>query len=89
MIRYFYLAGLFFLGLSRGQDFWADLNAMTVFETTEFDQLRRLCTPPCRNTSSIYNTFWKFFCRDHFGWREYPEVFTCSFSFLTTLRFFL
>lgn len=56
-----------------GQDFWADLNAMTVFETTEFDQLRRLCTPPCRNTSSLYNTFWKFFCRDHFGWREYPE----------------
>ncbi|XP_041515362.1 protein mono-ADP-ribosyltransferase TIPARP isoform X2 [Microtus oregoni] len=56
-----------------GQDFWADLNAMTVFETTEFDQLRRLCTPPCKNTSSLYNTFWKFFCRDHFGWREYPE----------------
>ncbi|XP_036705960.1 protein mono-ADP-ribosyltransferase TIPARP isoform X2 [Balaenoptera musculus] len=56
-----------------GQEFWADLNAMNVYETTEFDQLRRLSTPPSSNVNSIYHTVWKFFCRDHFGWREYPE----------------
>lgn len=56
-----------------GQEFWADLNAMNVYETTEFDQLRRLSTPPSSNINSIYHTVWKFFCRDHFGWREYPE----------------
>ncbi|XP_073930024.1 protein mono-ADP-ribosyltransferase TIPARP [Castor canadensis] len=56
-----------------GQEFWADLNAMTAYETTEFDQLRRLSTPPSSNVNSVYNTVWKFFCRDHFGWREYPE----------------
>jgi hypothetical protein len=84
MFRYFYLA-VFFLGLFRGQEFWADLNAMTAYETTEFDQLRRLSTPPSSNVNSVYNTVWKFFCRDHFGWREYPEVFTCSFFFLFKL----
>ncbi|XP_012871703.1 PREDICTED: TCDD-inducible poly [ADP-ribose] polymerase [Dipodomys ordii] len=57
----------------RGQEFWADFNAMTVYETTEFDQLRRLSTPSSSNFNSIYHTFWKYFCRDHFGWREYPE----------------
>ncbi|XP_032486496.1 protein mono-ADP-ribosyltransferase TIPARP isoform X1 [Phocoena sinus] len=57
-----------------GQEFWADLNAMNVYETTEFDQLRRLSTPPSSNVNSIYHTVWKFFCRDHFGWREYPEA---------------
>nr|KAF6476545.1 TCDD inducible poly(ADP-ribose) polymerase [Rousettus aegyptiacus] len=46
---------------------------MNVYETTEFDQLRRLSTPPSSNVNSIYHTVWKFFCRDHFGWREYPE----------------
>lgn len=56
-----------------GQEFWADLNAMNVHETTEFDQLRRLSTPSSSNVNSIYHTVWKFFCRDHFGWREYPE----------------
>lgn len=83
--RYFYFANIistnhFFLGLFRGQEFWADLNAMNVYETTEFDQLRRLSTPPSSNVNSVYHTVWKFFCRDHFGWREYPEVFTSSFS---------
>ena len=70
----------FFLGLFRGQEFWADLNAMNVYETAEFDQLRRLSTPPSSNVNSLYHTVWKFFCRDHFGWREYPEVFTEYFS---------
>ncbi|EPY78368.1 hypothetical protein CB1_001103008 [Camelus ferus] len=56
-----------------GQEFWADLNAMNVYETAEFDQLRRLSTPPSSNVNSVYHTVWKFFCRDHFGWREYPE----------------
>lgn len=86
MFRYFCFANVllltvhFFLGLFRGQEFWADLNAMNVYETAEFDQLRRLSTPPSSNVNSIYHTVWKFFCRDHFGWREYPEVFTESFS---------
>lgn len=57
-----------------GQEFWADLNAMNVYETTEFDQLRRLSTPPSSNVNAVYHTVWKFFCRDHFGWREYPET---------------
>ncbi|KAM9604857.1 protein mono-ADP-ribosyltransferase TIPARP [Trichechus inunguis] len=56
-----------------GREFWADLNAMNVYETTEFDQLRRLSTPPSSNVNSVYHTVWKYFCRDHFGWREYPE----------------
>lgn len=81
MFKYFcFVNGLiltnhFFLGLFRGQEFWADLNAMNVYETTEFDQLRRLSTPPSSNVNAVYHTVWKFFCRDHFGWREYPEVF--------------
>ena len=71
----------------RGQEFWADLNAMNVYETTEFDQLRRLSTPPSSNVNSIYHTVWKFFCRDHFGWREYPEVFTDSLLTSTFFKF--
>ncbi|XP_068939546.1 protein mono-ADP-ribosyltransferase TIPARP isoform X1 [Petaurus breviceps papuanus] len=57
----------------RGHEFWADLNAMSVYETTEFDQIRRLSTPSSFNVTSNYHTVWKYFCRDHFGWREYPE----------------
>ncbi|XP_074154166.1 protein mono-ADP-ribosyltransferase TIPARP isoform X2 [Sminthopsis crassicaudata] len=57
----------------RGHEFWADLNAMSVYDTTEFDQIRRLSTPSSLTVSSNYHTVWKYFCRDHFGWREYPE----------------
>ncbi|XP_048362582.1 protein mono-ADP-ribosyltransferase TIPARP [Sphaerodactylus townsendi] len=59
----------------RGHEFLVDLNAMKLYDTTEFDQLRRLSTPLCTNASSNFNyyTVWKYFCRDHFGWREYSE----------------
>ncbi|KAG8136080.1 hypothetical protein E2320_009050 [Naja naja] len=57
----------------RGQEFLVDLNALTFYDTTEFDQLRRLSTPVCTSTDSNYYTVWKYFCRDHFGWREYSE----------------
>lgn len=86
MFRYFYFANVLILKvislgvLFRGQEFWADLNTMNVYETAEFDQLRRLSTPSTRCVNSIYHTVWKVFCRDHFGWREYPEVFTSFFS---------
>ncbi|KAL8187916.1 UNVERIFIED_CONTAM: hypothetical protein K2H54_057871 [Gekko kuhli] len=48
---------------------------MKLYDTTEFDQLRRLSTPLCMNanSNSNYYTVWKYFCRDHFGWREYSE----------------
>ncbi|XP_074859821.1 protein mono-ADP-ribosyltransferase TIPARP [Carettochelys insculpta] len=56
-----------------GHEFWVDLNVMNLCETVEFDQLRRLSTPSCTNSSSNYYTVWKYFCRDQFGWREYSE----------------
>lgn len=65
-----------FLVLSRGHEFWVDLNVMKLYETVEFDQMRRLSTPSCPSSSSNYYTVWKYFCRDHFGWREYSEVFS-------------
>lgn len=64
------------LVLSRGHEFWVDLNVMKLYETVEFDQMRRLSTPSCPNSSSNYYTVWKYFCRDHFVWREYSEVFS-------------
>lgn len=64
-----------FLVVSRGHEFWVDLNVMKLYETVEFDQMRRLSTPSCPSSSSNYYTVWKYFCRDHFGWREYSEVF--------------
>ncbi|XP_015261089.1 PREDICTED: TCDD-inducible poly [ADP-ribose] polymerase [Gekko japonicus] len=59
----------------RGHEFLVDLNSMKLCDTTEFDQLRRLSTPLCTNanSNSNYYTVWKYFCRDHFGWREYSE----------------
>ncbi|NXW81658.1 PARPT polymerase, partial [Alopecoenas beccarii] len=57
----------------RGHEFWVDLNVMKLYETVEFDQMRRLSTPSCPSSSSSYYTVWKYFCRDHFGWREYSE----------------
>ncbi|XP_044288832.1 protein mono-ADP-ribosyltransferase TIPARP [Varanus komodoensis] len=57
----------------RGHEFLVDLNTLTFYDTTEFDQLRRLSTPVCTNANSNYYTVWKYFCRDHFGWREYSE----------------
>ncbi|XP_069474534.1 protein mono-ADP-ribosyltransferase TIPARP [Ambystoma mexicanum] len=55
----------------QGHELLADLNVMTVYDSVEFDQIRRLATPSC--TSTPYHTVWKYFCRDHFGWREYSE----------------
>lgn len=57
----------------RGHEFWVDLNVMKLYETAEFDQMRRLSTPSCPSSSSNYYTVWKYFCRDHFVWREYSE----------------
>ncbi|NXU56592.1 PARPT polymerase, partial [Turnix velox] len=57
----------------RGQEFWVDLNVMKLYESAEFDQMRRLSTPSCPSSTSSYYTLWKYFCRDHFGWREYSE----------------
>ncbi|NXC91130.1 PARPT polymerase, partial [Cercotrichas coryphoeus] len=58
----------------RGQEFWVDLNHMKLYESAEFDQVRRLSTASCPSSSSSCYTVWKYFCRDHFGWREYSEV---------------
>lgn len=58
----------------RGQEFWVDLNHMKLYESAEFDQMRRLSTASCPSSSSHCYTVWKYFCRDHFGWREYSEV---------------
>lgn len=55
----------------QGHDLSADLNFMTIHNSDEFDQIRRLATPSCASTP--YHTVWKYFCRDHFGWREYSE----------------
>ncbi|XP_053246323.1 protein mono-ADP-ribosyltransferase TIPARP isoform X1 [Podarcis raffonei] len=57
----------------RGHEFLVDLNGLALYDTTEFDQLRRLSTPVCTSSNSNYYTIWKYFCRDHFGWREYSE----------------
>ncbi|PIO28773.1 hypothetical protein AB205_0085540 [Aquarana catesbeiana] len=48
---------------------------MTIYESSEFefDQIRRLSTPSTSGLGSNYHTVWKYFCRDHFGWREYSE----------------
>ncbi|XP_053315300.1 protein mono-ADP-ribosyltransferase TIPARP [Spea bombifrons] len=56
----------------QGHDFLADLNCMNV-DSLEFDQIRRLSTPSTSSVASNYHTVWKYFCRDHFGWREYSE----------------
>lgn len=66
--------------LSRGHEFWVDLNVMKLYETAEFDQMRRLSTPSCPSSSSNYYTVWKYFCRDHFVWREYSEVFNAFWN---------
>lgn len=63
-----------FCHFPRGQECWVDLNLMKFYESSEFDQMRRLCTASCPSSSSNCYTVWKYFCRDHFGWREYSEV---------------
>ncbi|KAM9317271.1 protein mono-ADP-ribosyltransferase TIPARP [Gastrophryne carolinensis] len=57
----------------QGHDFLVNLDCMTIYESLEFDQIRRLSTPSTSGVSSNYHTVWKYFCRDHFGWREYSE----------------
>ncbi|XP_054022528.1 protein mono-ADP-ribosyltransferase TIPARP [Dryobates pubescens] len=57
-----------------GHEFWLDLNTMKLYDTGEFDRMRRLSTPACPSSSSSYYTVWKYFCRDQFGWREYSEA---------------
>ncbi|NXR34351.1 PARPT polymerase, partial [Zosterops hypoxanthus] len=57
----------------RGQESWVDLNLMKIYESAEFDQMRRLSTASCPSSSSSCYTVWKYFCRDHFVWREYSE----------------
>ncbi|MEE6501107.1 hypothetical protein FKM82_004068 [Ascaphus truei] len=57
----------------QGRDFLVDLNCMNIYESLEFDQIRRLSTTSTSGVTSNYHTVWKYFCRDHFGWREYSE----------------
>ncbi|XP_075058143.1 protein mono-ADP-ribosyltransferase TIPARP [Mixophyes fleayi] len=57
----------------QGHDFLVNLDCMAIYETHEFDQIRRLSTPSTSGIASNYDTVWKYFCRDHFGWREYSE----------------
>nr|XP_033814079.1 protein mono-ADP-ribosyltransferase TIPARP [Geotrypetes seraphini] len=57
----------------QGREFLVDLNFMSIYESAEFDQIRRLSTVSCTSSNSNYHTVWKYFCRDHFGWREYSE----------------
>ncbi|XP_068136951.1 protein mono-ADP-ribosyltransferase TIPARP [Hyperolius riggenbachi] len=57
----------------QGHDFLVNLDCMTIYESLEFDQIRRLSTPSTSGITSNYHTVWKYFCRDHFGWREYSE----------------
>ncbi|NXP38897.1 PARPT polymerase, partial [Leiothrix lutea] len=66
----------------RGQESWVDLNLMKFYESAEFDQMRRLSTASCPSSSSNCYTVWKYFCRDHFGWREYSEVWPLPFPVL-------
>ncbi|NXK68149.1 PARPT polymerase, partial [Sylvietta virens] len=66
----------------RGQEFWVDLNLMKLYDSAEFDQMRRLSTASCPSSSSSCYTVWKYFCRDHFGWREYSEVWPLPFPVL-------
>ncbi|CAJ0943456.1 unnamed protein product [Ranitomeya imitator] len=56
-----------------GHDCILNLDSMTIFESLEFDQIRRLSTPSTSGDASNYHTVWKYYCRDHFGWREYSE----------------
>ncbi|KAG8581041.1 hypothetical protein GDO81_007529 [Engystomops pustulosus] len=58
---------------NQGHDFLVNLDSMTIYESLEFDQIRRLSTPSTSGAASNYHTVWKYYCRDHFGWREYSE----------------
>lgn len=76
----------------QGHDFLVSLDCMTIYESPEFDQIRRLSTPTTSGLSSNYHTVWKYFCRDHFGWREYSEpvvklIQEASFRGLNEVRF--
>ncbi|CAH2247340.1 TCDD-inducible poly [ADP-ribose] polymerase [Pelobates cultripes] len=57
----------------QGHEFIVDLNCMSIYESLVFDQIRRLSTPCTSTEINNYHTVWKYFCRDHFGWREYSE----------------
>lgn len=57
----------------QGQEFIVELNCMHIYESLVFDQIRRLSTPSTSAAASNYHTVWKYFCHDHFGWREYSE----------------
>lgn len=57
----------------QGHEFMLDFNSMKVFNSAEFDQVRRLSTPASTVTNSSCHTVWKYYCKDHFGWREYSE----------------
>ncbi|XP_043926428.1 protein mono-ADP-ribosyltransferase TIPARP [Protopterus annectens] len=57
----------------QGREFILDFNSMKVFDTVEFDQVRRLSTQASTAANSSCHTVWKYYCRDHFGWREYSE----------------
>lgn len=57
----------------QGRVFSLDFNLMTVYDV-EFNQVRRLSTPSTASSGSQFHTVWKYYCREHFGWREYSEA---------------
>ncbi|XP_060690798.1 protein mono-ADP-ribosyltransferase TIPARP isoform X1 [Hemiscyllium ocellatum] len=57
----------------QGRVFSLDFNLMTVYDA-EFNQVRRLSTVSLASSNSQFHTVWKYYCREHFGWREYSEA---------------
>ncbi|XP_069752986.1 protein mono-ADP-ribosyltransferase TIPARP isoform X1 [Narcine bancroftii] len=57
----------------QGRIFSLDFNLMVVYDA-EFNQVRRLSTASVANSGSQFRTVWKYYCREHFGWREYSEA---------------
>ncbi|XP_078419924.1 protein mono-ADP-ribosyltransferase TIPARP [Cetorhinus maximus] len=57
----------------QGRVFSLDFNLMAVYDV-EFNQVRRLSTVSLASSGSQFHTVWKYYCREHFGWREYSEA---------------
>ncbi|XP_059802462.1 protein mono-ADP-ribosyltransferase TIPARP [Hypanus sabinus] len=59
--------------LYQGRVFSLDFNLMAVCDV-EFNHVRRLSTASVARSGSQFHTVWKYYCREHFGWREYSEA---------------
>ncbi|XP_048475920.1 protein mono-ADP-ribosyltransferase TIPARP-like [Rhincodon typus] len=55
----------------RDRSFTADFDQMTIQNET-FDELRRLSTSDI-DPSDIFRTTWRYYWRDTFEWKEYPQ----------------